>query len=105
VSKRNLKRGEPPAVPLYTQEQAAIVAQHFDPTTYNQPFEPLPGVTARLVDAGHILGSASVVLHLEEAGRRVRLWFSGDIGRLNLPLIRDPVLPEDVDILVMEYLR
>jgi metallo-beta-lactamase family protein len=102
VSRRNLKRGEPPAQPLYTQEQAALVKQHFQPVNYDQPFEPVPGVEARLVDAGHILGSAAVVLDIAEDGRKVRLWFSGDIGRRKLPLIRDPILPEGVDTLVME---
>jgi metallo-beta-lactamase family protein len=102
VSKRNLKRGEPPAVPLYTKDQAALVAQHFDPIKYDDPFEPVPGVQARLVDAGHILGSAAVVLDIEEKGRQLRLWFSGDIGRRRLPLIRDPILPDRADILIME---
>jgi metallo-beta-lactamase family protein len=59
-------------------------------------------VTARLVDAGHILGSAGIILELEERGRRVRLMFSGDIGRRGLPIIRDPILPHDVDVLIME---
>lgn len=102
VSKRNLKRGEPPAVPLYTQEQAELVKQHFEAVNYDQPFEPVPGVNARLVDAGHILGSASVVLDMEENGRKLRLWFSGDIGRRKLPLIRDPILPDGADYLIME---
>jgi len=88
--------------PLYTMEDAALVAQHFEGVKYDQPFEPLPGVTATLVDAGHILGSAAVVLDIEERGRRFRLWFSGDIGRRDLPLIRDPVLPSETDYLLME---
>jgi metallo-beta-lactamase family protein len=55
------------------------------------------------VDAGHILGSAAVVLDIEEKkGQRTRLWFSGDIGRFKLPLLRDPVLPEHPDYLLME---
>ena len=102
ISKRNLKRGEPPAVPLYTQEQAAVVKQYFQPMDYDQPFEPVPGVEARLVDAGHILGSASVVLDINEKGRKLRIWFSGDIGRRKLPLIRDPILPDGADTLMME---
>ncbi|OGO66737.1 MAG: MBL fold metallo-hydrolase [Chloroflexi bacterium RBG_19FT_COMBO_47_9] len=102
ISKRNLKRGEPPAVPLYTQEQAAMVKQYFQPVDYDQPFEPVPGVEARLVDAGHILGSASVVLDCNEKGRKLRIWFSGDIGRRKLPLIRDPILPDRADVLMME---
>jgi metallo-beta-lactamase family protein len=102
VSKRNLNRGEPPAVPLYTQEQAALVRQHFKTVVYDQSFEPVPGVEARFVDAGHILGSAAVVLDIEEQSRKLRLWFSGDIGRRKLPLIRDPILPDRVDTLMME---
>jgi len=102
VSRRNQRRGEPPAVPLYTQEQAALVKQYFQAVDYDQPFEPVPGVEARLVDAGHILGSAAVVLDIEEKGRKLRLWFSGDIGRRKLPLIRDPILPDGVDYLMME---
>jgi metallo-beta-lactamase family protein len=59
------------------------------------------------VDAGHILGSAAVVLDIEEkggngAGRKRRVWFSGDIGRRDLPLVRDPVLPDRADYMIME---
>jgi metallo-beta-lactamase family protein len=102
VNKRRMKRGELPIEPLYTQEDAAMVAQYFQSVKYNQEFEPIPGVTAKLVDAGHILGSAAVSLDIHENGRRVRLWFSGDIGRVKLPLIRDPVLPDRADYLIME---
>ena len=102
VSRRNLKKGEPPVAPLYTQEDAALVKQQFQEVNYDQPFEPVPGVEARLVDAGHILGSAAIVLDVEEKGRKLRFWFSGDIGRRRLPLIRDPILPEGVDYLLME---
>jgi len=102
VNKKHLRRGEPPVEPLYTQEDAALVAPSFIRMKYGQPFEPIPGVTARLVEAGHILGSAAVVLDIEENGKKTRLWFSGDIGRRNLPLIRDPELPGDVDYLLME---
>jgi len=102
VSKRNAKKGEPPVTPIYTQVQAAMVAQYFTPVNYDLPFEPLPGVQARLVDAGHILGSAAVALDIEENGKVIRLWFSGDIGRRKLPLIRDPILPEAAEYLIME---
>ena len=54
------------------------------------------------MEAGHILGSAAVVLDIEENGHQFRLWFSGDIGRRDLPLIRDPVLPSQADYLIME---
>jgi metallo-beta-lactamase family protein len=102
INRKRKKRGESPIEPLYTQEDAANVAQYFICQDYNELFEPVPGVVARFVDAGHILGSAAVVLDIEENGRRFRLWFSGDIGRRDLPLIRDPVLPWNADYMIME---
>ncbi len=105
INKRNAENGrkEPPVQPLYTLEDAAAVARHFRPIAYDQVFTPIPGVTARLVDAGHILGSAAVVLDIAEPGRApYRFWYSGDIGRRGLALIEDPVLPEDVAYLLME---
>jgi metallo-beta-lactamase family protein len=102
VNKRKLKNREPPVEPLYTQVEAALVAQYFSPVGYDQPFSPVPGVTARILDAGHILGSGAVVLDIEEKGKKSRVWFSGDIGRRNLPLLRDPVLPDWADYLIME---
>jgi metallo-beta-lactamase family protein len=92
----------PPVEPIYSLEDAAQVAQYFSPKDYDEEFEPIPGVRAKLVDAGHILGSAAVVLDIEEGGRKFRVWFSGDIGRRNLPLLRDPTLPEGADYLIME---
>ena len=102
VNKRKIKKGEPIIQPLYTREEAALVAQYFSPVHYEQAFEPVRGVTARLLDAGHILGAGAIVLDIEEKGHKWRVWFSGDIGRRNLPLLRDPVLPDWADILIME---
>jgi len=102
VNKVRARRGEPPVDPLYTQIDAAEVAQFFQRVQYGQPFEPIPGVTACLVDAGHILGSAAIVLESMEKGRKIRLWFSGDIGRRDMPIIRDPILPDGIDYLIME---
>lgn len=102
VNKKRMQRGEAPIKPLYTLEDAARVAPLFQRLEYNQSFQPVEGVTAHLVEAGHILGSAAVVLDVEEKGRKFRFWFSGDIGRHNLPLISDPVLPEGADYLLME---
>lgn len=102
VNKRRAKRGEPPVEPLYTMEDAAMVAPLFTCVDYEEEFEPVPGVRARLVEAGHILGSAAVALEMEENGAQRRLWFSGDIGRRNLPLLRDPELPREADLMIME---
>jgi len=60
---------------LYTIVDAGRVAQYFDRYAYDQVFEVVPGVTARFVDAGHILGSAAIVLEIEEHKRKKRLWF------------------------------
>lgn len=102
LNKKLLKQGKEPIEPLYTKEDAARVAPLFSGLHYGQHFEPIPGVKAHLVDAGHILGSASVVLDIQEDGRSFRLWFSGDIGRPGLLLIKDPVLPQKADYLIME---
>jgi metallo-beta-lactamase family protein len=93
---------EPLVEPLYTMADAERVAGHFHSVEYKQRFEPVPGVTAQLFDAGHILGSAGLLLEISEKGRAVRFWFSGDIGRMNLPLLFDPTLPQPVDYLLME---
>jgi metallo-beta-lactamase family protein len=102
LNKHRARRGEPPVEPLYTQEDAAQVKEYLHDMPYNQPFEPVKGVLVRFVEAGHILGSAGVPLDIEEKGRKIRLWFSGDIGRRKLPILRDPVLPDSADILLME---
>ncbi len=99
---RRAKRGQEPVEPLYTQEDAAKTASQLVEHNYNEVIEPIPGVQARFVDAGHILGSAQIVLDLEENGRKVRFWFSGDIGRPQMALIRDPIMPDRADYLLME---
>ncbi len=102
VNKKQARRGDGPIEPLYRQSDAAEVAKYFQPIDYDTEFEPVPGVIARFVDAGHILGSAAVSLKIEENGRKFQLWFSGDIGRFRLPLLRDPILPGTVDYMIME---
>jgi metallo-beta-lactamase family protein len=102
VNKKRAQRGEDPIDPLYTEQDAEEAAGMFKGVDYAEAFEPIPGVVARFYDAGHILGSAGVSLEIEEKGRKIRLWFSGDIGRYRMPLLRDPILPEAVDYMIME---
>jgi len=102
VNKKRARQGEPPIEPLYTKLDAEKVGRMFKGVDYEEAFEPIPGVIARFYEAGHILGSAGVSLEIEEKGKKIRLWFSGDIGRYKLPLLRDPVLPTAADYMIME---
>lgn len=104
LNKKRAKKGLPPVEPLYNILDATRTIPHFRQVAYEQEFEPVKGVTARFLEAGHILGSAAILLDLEENGKKTRFWFSGDIGRQDKPLLRDPVLPGDydVDVLMME---
>jgi metallo-beta-lactamase family protein len=88
--------------PLYTTLDALNCLDYFGRTAvYGQPLELTPGVHVTFLDAGHILGSSSILLELQEQGIR-RLLFSGDLGNAGRPLLRDPVVPTDTDIVVME---
>ncbi|MDP1714273.1 MAG: MBL fold metallo-hydrolase [Anaerolineales bacterium] len=102
VNKKRARRGEPPIEPLYTQQDAEAVAGMFKGENHGVAYEPVPGVIARFFEAGHILGAAGVSLEIEEKSRKIRLIFSGDIGRNNVPLLRDPVLPDVADYMIME---
>jgi metallo-beta-lactamase family protein len=102
MNKKGARRGVPLVKPLYTVADAIEAVKHYYPVNYNESFSPVPGITARFIDAGHILGSAAIRLDIEEAGEKKSVWFSGDIGRFGLPLITDPIMPSDVDYLMME---
>lgn len=102
LNKKRRRRGEPLLEPIYTVQNAAEAIKRFYPVKYKESFFPVPGVEVRFFDAGHILGSAAIRLDVEEDGVHKSLWYSGDIGRYGLPLITDPVMPSDVDTLIME---
>ncbi|MCE9602168.1 MAG: MBL fold metallo-hydrolase [Gemmatimonadetes bacterium] len=98
-----LKRHRKSAVePLYALRDVSTTLTQMRPHRYRERFEVVPGVWATFTDAGHILGSASVMLEWDEGSTRRRLGFSGDIGRSGLPIIRDPEPVSDVDWLIME---
>jgi metallo-beta-lactamase family protein len=102
VNKRRVRQGKRPFEPLYTQADAMATLDHFHTVEYGRPFEAIPGLQAHFIDAGHILGSATIVLDVSENGRTCRTVFSGDIGRKGLPILRDPQTADRVDFLVME---
>ena len=92
-----------PIAPIYEEDDVERALVRFVTVPYHQTFEPLPGVTARLLDAGHILGSAQILLEVRERGHTTTLLFSGDLGRKGLPILRDPELPSGpVDYVIME---
>jgi metallo-beta-lactamase family protein len=88
--------------PLYGMRHAVRTMELMVGVPYNKPFDVVPGVRATYIDAGHILGSASVLLDCTESGKTKRLVFSGDIGRSGLAIVRDPTPPEGADALIME---
>ena len=102
VNRKRKRQGKQPFEPLYGMDDARGALGSFHAVDYEKPFEPIPGVNARFIDAGHILGSASVILDLQERGVRRRLVFSGDIGRPGLPILRDPRIAPDTDLVIME---
>lgn len=102
VSKIRARKHQPPVEPLYTTPDAQKCVQQFVAHDYEKSFEPVPGVTVTFRDAGHILGSAQVILDISENGKKFRWLFSGDIGRGNDELLRDPVPVENVDYLQIE---
>jgi metallo-beta-lactamase family protein len=96
------RRGKEAVPPLYELRDAARVGELMIGVPYHKQFEVVPGVKATFVDAGHILGSASVVLECTEGGTTRRLVFSGDVGRWGLPIIRDPQPPDGADVVILE---
>lgn len=102
VNKKRRKQGLPAVEPIYTTADARASLRHLVSVDYRAPFEVAPGVQATFYDAGHILGAAITVLDVEENGRRYRLCFTGDLGRVGLPILRDPEVVPRVDYLITE---
>jgi metallo-beta-lactamase family protein len=102
INKRRKKQGKVPFEPLYSEEDVLEALSLFQTIGYRRPFQVIAGVEAQFREAGHMLGSASVTLDIDEYGRFTRLGFSGDLGRLQLPIVRQPQIVESVDHLIME---
>jgi len=89
--------------PLYGTIDALNSLDYFGrKADYNQAIQLAPGIRATFINAGHILGSASILLELEEGEQKHRLLFSGDLGYSNRAILRNPATPPDVDTVVME---
>ena len=101
-TRKNQRKGLPPVEPLYTQEDALRTHELFRSCTYGETVELCEGVRIRMVDVGHLMGSASIELTLCEDGEEKVIVFSGDIGNVNQPLLRDPQYMQRADYVVME---
>ena len=101
-TRKRQRRGEPPVEPLYTLADAGAAMRRFRSLDYGERTTILPGVDVRLLDAGHILGSAIVELWLTEGGQARKLVFSGDLGQKGTPILEDPTPVADADAVLME---
>ena len=101
-SRKAKRRGEADYEPLYTMDDALGAIELFVQHDYEVPFEVSEGINVFFRDAGHLLGSSSIIITLTENGETRKIVFSGDIGNTNQPLIRDPQYITDADYVVME---
>ena len=104
LNKEKGRKGEAPIDPIYTQEDARQALGYFVSVGYHRPILVADGVKATFYTAGHILGSAFVVLDIDEhaTGKQFRLVFSGDVGRDAIAILPPPETVDSADILIME---
>lgn len=88
--------------PLYRQEDVEPTMKRFVAMPYDEPFDPVPGLSVTFREAGHVLGSAMVDIEYRDNGRDRRFLYSADLGRKNMPILRDPWVPDGADVVMME---
>lgn len=101
-NRKGKRAGRAPVEPLYTIEDAQKVGEFLQTCEYQETVDLCEGVTVQFADAGHLLGSASILMTLRENGVEKTIIFSGDIGNVDQPIIRDPVHFTGADYVVME---
>ncbi len=102
VNKRHQRHGDLPVQPLYNAKDVVDAMQHFTGQTYNRWFFVTNGIKAKFLNAGHILGAAQIEIEAQEDGTTNLIIFSGDLGRRNLPILRDPEPIHEADYLIIE---
>lgn len=104
LNRKRARKGEAPIEPYYTMEDAVESLKYFIGIGYERGYQVMPGVRVTFYDAGHILGSAIVALDIEdhETKRDIRLVFSGDLGRPDRVILRDPTFIDEADVLLIE---
>ncbi|HSW45353.1 MAG TPA: MBL fold metallo-hydrolase, partial [Phycisphaerae bacterium] len=102
-NKKRVHRGDAPIEPLYTIKDAEQTVPLLQPRRIGQTFEVVPGVRATFYEAGHMLGSAGVRLDIDNGnGKPIRVVYTGDMGRPNMPILRDPAPLPECDYLLCE---
>lgn len=101
-NRKGQRAGREPVVPIYDMNDAEGVLEHFVSCDYDKVMDICEGVKVKFSDAGHLLGSASIEVWINEDGEERKIVFSGDIGNLNRPIIKDPSYINDADYVVME---
>ena len=101
-NRKGQRAGKEPVVPIYDMNDAEGVLEHFVSCDYDKVMDLCEGVKVKFSDAGHLLGSASIEVWINEDGEERQIVFSGDIGNINRPIIKDPSYINDADYVVME---
>ena len=101
-NRKGRRQGKAEYIPAYTMEDAMGVIRNFVPCPYEKTIKPAEGIKVRFVDAGHLLGSASIEIVIKEGDVEKKIVFSGDIGNTDQPLIKDPTYLHEADYVIME---
>jgi metallo-beta-lactamase family protein len=101
-NRKGKRAGKGEAIPLYTVRDAEECLRYFQTVNYEEMIQWAEGMKARFQDAGHILGSAIIEIWVEEGGKEKKIVFSGDLGNSDQPIIRDPSIVEEGDVLWLE---
>jgi len=101
-NKKRMKKGLPEIPPLYLPEDVGKAMLQFKPVDYEQWFSIRPDVSFLIRDNGHILGSGSVTVKIQSRGKEIIIGFTGDIGRPNRPILKDPITMPNCDYLISE---
>jgi len=102
LTRKALRAGKPPVIPLYTAEDVRNVMPLIDIKKYGEIFHIGNGIKYRFLDAGHILGSGTLELWFQDSPKEKKIVFSGDIGKKGNPIVKDPLNPVEADFIVME---
>ena len=102
LTRKALRAGKPPVIPLYTTEDVMNVMPLIDIKKYGEIFHIGNGIKYRFLDAGHILGSGTLELWFQDSPKEKKIVFSGDIGKKGNPIVKDPLNPVEADFIVME---